>query len=426
MIQRRIRLVFLIVVVILLLLPLLAACNDDGGDDTPKSTSTPKATSTASPPAEDVTFKVGYITDLTGPASTALTALNMSVEDIIDHYNDENLIPGLTIELLTYDGQYDPSRDLPGYEWLMERGADLILTQVPHTIVTLKPQAESDQVLMFAGSAEFSSLQPPGNVFSMGTIPDHEAITLLQWISQYDWDYETKGLPKIGGAGHNDSYTTSFLESMEAYAKIHPDQFEWVGGHLAPIGTFTWGPEVEALKECDYLFAPAMMTTFVKGFSDAGSTAKLIGTDVHLAFLSQIYDAKLWDEIDGMLFIRSLRWWNEEGTLIDFTKQLLNNNHSDKSQEIMHQGTGYLAVHVPYQMLNIIARAAEEAGPQYLDFTALYQAAESHSMVIDDVERFSFDESKRYSMNSYAVYEARGPEEDLFRISDWIPAVLEP
>ena len=92
----------------------------------------------------------------------------------------------------------------------------------------------------------------------------------------------------------------------------------------------------------------------------------------------------------------------------------------------MRQGTGYLSIHVPYQMMNIIARSAKEAGLQNLDFTALYDAAQSYSMLIDGVERFSFDESKRYAMNYYAVYEARMSGEDLFRISDWIPAVLEP
>ena len=426
MIQRQIQLGIIVMTVLSLVLSLLAACGDDGDNVTPKPTGISTPTVSLTPPAEDVTITVGYITDLTGPASTALVTLNMLVEDVIDYYNQGQLIPGVTIDLLAYDGQYDPSRDIPGYEWLKEQGADVILTQVPHTVATLKSRVEGDQMMLFSGSASLDDLQPPGYVFSMGTIPRHEAFTLLQWIAENDWDYGTKGPAKIGLAGHNDTYTNSVLDAMKKYVEIHPDQFEWVGGHLSPIGTFTWVPEVAALKDCDYLFAPGIMTTFVKELRNAGSSTKLIGTDIHLAFLTQVYDARLWDEIDDMLFIRGLRWWNEEGTFIDFTKELLRENHPDDAQEIMREGSGGLSTQVPYVLVNIIAQAAAKVGPQHVNSAALYEAAQSFSLVVDGVERFSFSETKRYLENYLAVYEARDSEEDLFRLSDWIPVVLDP
>ncbi len=429
--EKRIQLGFIAMTVLSLALSLIVACGGDSDSVTSKPTgiSTPPASSTSPdtqiPPAEDVTITIGYITDFTGPASTALATLNMLTEDVIDYYNQTDLIPRVTINLVAYDGQYDPSKDIPGYEHLKEQGADVILTQVPHTVTTLKSRVEEDQMMLFSGSASLDDLQPPGYVFSMGTIPRHESFTLLQWIAENDWDYATKGPARIGLAGVSDIYTNSILDAMKKYVEIHPDQFEWVGGHLTGF-TFTWGPEVEALKDCDYLFPPGLMTTFVKELREVGSSAKLIGTDIHLAFLKQVYDASLWDEINEMLFIRGLRWWNEEGTFIDFTKELLGKNHPDKVQEIMREGSGGLSAQMPYVPVNIIAQAAAEVGPQHINSAALYDAAQSFSLVVDGVERFSFDETKRYLENYLAVYEARGSEEDLFRMSDWIPVAHDP
>jgi len=138
-------------------------------------------------------------------------------------------------------------------------------------------------------------------------------------------------------------------------------------------------------------------------------------------------EAKLWDEIDGMLFLGSSQWWNEEGTLIDLTKKLLYENHPGDAEEIIRGGVGYKAMVNLYQVLEIIKNAAETAGPENLDSQALYDAAESYALTIDGIPRYSFGTTKRYSTDYYTVYEARGAEEDIFRIeTEWLPAVMEP
>jgi len=48
----------------------------------------------------------------------------MALEDLVAYYNDSDLIPGVRLEVVVYDGQWDPARDIPGYEWLRGRGAD--------------------------------------------------------------------------------------------------------------------------------------------------------------------------------------------------------------------------------------------------------------------------------------------------------------
>jgi len=80
---------------------------------------------------------------------------------------------------------------------------------------------------------------------------------------------------------------------------------------------------------------------------------------------------------------------------------------------------------VPYILLNIIADAAEAVGPENIDSQALYNAAESFSLTVDDVDLYSFV-GKRSVSSFYRVLEAREDGEDFFAVSDWLPVVVEP
>ena len=101
---------------------------------------------------------------------------------------------------------------------------------------------------LFSASGYVEQLDPPGYVFIMGPIPEHQVYTFLNWIAENDWDYEAKGPAKIGGASWRDGYSDTIITEMKRYCDLYPDQFEWVGGYLKDF-TFTWGPEVEALKD---------------------------------------------------------------------------------------------------------------------------------------------------------------------------------
>jgi hypothetical protein len=58
---------------------------------------------------------------------------------------------------------------------------------------------------------------------------------------------------------------------------------------------------------------------------------------------------------------------------------------------------------------------------------ALYDTIESHSLVIDGVERASFTETRCYAYTNYVIYRASDADEDIIRADEnWIPHLLEP
>ncbi len=409
--------------VLLMALPLSFACGSDNGDD-----GTPPPPDSPTPPAVDVTLTIGNLTDLTGVASAGFELINLGINDMVDYYNENNLIPGIELKVVTYDGQYDPSKDIPGWEWLRERGADVVFAGPPHSVITLQSRANSDEVMLFTTSAGLDLFTDPGYLFSLGSIPQYEAWTLMNWIAENHWDYEANGPAKIGGAAWNSAYETDFFDAMKEYAEVHPDQFQFVGGYYTPFGTFTWGPEVQALKDADYVFpCTACLSGFAKEYRNVGGQATLIGNGAHVAFMQLIYDARAWDEINGMLYILSTKWWTDDGDLVDKSRELLYEKHSDSAEEIIRAGTGYLTIYIPYIMLEIIRDAVETVGPENIDSQALYDAAESFSLTVDGIEMFSFEgKTVRSVSDYYIVQEARDNEKDLFSVSDWTPIVVEP
>lgn len=413
-----------LLVVVLMVLTGTIACG--GGSDDDKGTSTPDET--LAPAKDDVVLTIGNLTDYTGVAATAFEIINMAMKDMVEYYNENNLIPGVEVKVIDYDGGYDPSRDIPGWNWLRERGADLIFAGAPHSVITLQSVADEEGVMLFSTSIGMDLFAGPGYLFSLGTIPEWEANTLLTWIAENHWDYDANGPARIGGAMWESPYDLAFFDAMEEYAEIHPEQFTFVGGFGVPFGTFTWGPEVDALKDADYVFpCTACLTGFAKEYRNAGGKATLIGNGAHAAFISLVHDARAWDEIDGMLFILATKWWTDNGDMVDMSKDLLHQKHSGSAENIMKSGTGYLTTYMAYVMLEIIANAAEAAGPENIDSEALYDAANSLSIAADGVELYSYvGKTIKSVSNYYMVQEARLDGEDLFPASDWLPVVVEP
>jgi len=413
---------FLVLISLLIALFLFAACNND--NENPSSGGNGKVTN-----GEEVVITIGNLTDQTGVAAEGMAPIQMALNDIVGYYNDNNLIPGVRLKLISYDDQYDPARDIPGYQKLKRDGADLIWTSCPPAIPVLKPRLDMDKFVMFSATANMPLDELSGGyVFSLGINAENEAYTLLKWIAENDKDFPTDRPAKIGAAAWNDGYNNMLFEAAEAYVKAHPDKFEWDTSYLTEM-KFNWTVEAEELKDCDYVFVPTPPHVFMREFRNAGGTAKFLGTEVPCAFLREIGDMGLWERIDGMLFLKSSRWYNETGEIIDISNQLLGENHSvDEAARIRRQGTGYNATKQAYLMCDIIREAVEQVGAENFDSDALFDAATNWEFSLDGLPDFNnFSPTKRISQNYYAVYEARASEESIFRLhDDWLPQVTSP
>lgn len=379
-----------------------------------------------SPTPTRTVITIGNLTDLTGVGSEGMRTVNMALKDLARYYNEKNLIPNVELKVIEYDNQYDPSKDVPGYEWLRQRGSQLVFTPVPPSGMTLKSKANADQIPLFVCSLPVEETLPPGYVFCVGLTPEYEAYTFLQWLAENDPDFP-KGRPaKIGGAGWNDAYTPAFFKAAQAYCKKHPDQFEWVGGYLTNF-SFSWEAETSALKDADYVVPPGMLVNFAKQYRGAGGKGKLLIVDPYIAVSWKlILEANIFNELDRSLVLRTSKWWTDEGDFLDLTKQILYTYHPESAKEIMDEGVGYLGISNAYVVLEAIRHTVGLTGARKFSSEALYEGAQTMSVTVDGVEQYSFGPSKRTAANYELIYEIRADRADMVRISDWYPMVFEP
>ncbi|MFO8102359.1 MAG: ABC transporter substrate-binding protein [Dehalococcoidia bacterium] len=378
---------------------------------------------------EDVVITIGNLTDKTGVSSGPVSIIDTALEDMVEYYNDENLIPGVKLKIIAYDGQCDPSRSIPGYESLIARGADFIWVPLPPSVPPLKERADEDKYVLFAATANMDSAELEGGyIFSLGVSPEFEAYTLLEWIAENHEGFPQGRPARIGGAAWEDAYSNIWFAAARKYVEANPDKYVWEGDFQTEL-KFSWDREIEALKDCDYVYSPVPPHVFVDDFRDvAGEKATLIGTEVHCAFMGLIENNELWDELDGSLYIRVTPWYHETGPMIDLINQLLTTKHSPVEAEMFKDdGVTYLSAKQAYLMLDIVRKAVEKAGPENFDSQALYEAATSWSFEMEGIEDFcSFTDKKRMSQNYYSVYEASGADRNLYRVSDWMYQVTEP
>ncbi|GAI87534.1 unnamed protein product, partial [marine sediment metagenome] len=291
-----------------------------------------------------VTITIGEITDLTGPASPAIVPLHWALADMVSHYNEKGLIPGVKFKVVSWDNKYDPSRDPLGYDWVRDRGAKLIICVIPQTAVILKSFADRDKFAIAALSTNQEMLDPPGWVFAFSNSHYSLMKTFLKWVAEEDWDYTAEGrVPKIGLTGWSEPAILQDHKALTEYAQDHPEQFEYVGDFIAPFGQIGWSGEVENLKDCDYIEAKGFpMGPFMKEFQMRGYSAKFFDIGTASSYRGFLVDQLGYEALDGTLTPNMSLMWNEESEIVDLAKELLYKYHPGDADEAIYAGLAYV------------------------------------------------------------------------------------
>ena len=367
------------------------------------------------------TITLGCLWDFTGPASAACINPYRALQDLVKHINEEDPIPGVELETVAWDTKYDISREIPGYDWVIERGADIIVSVLYSSAEVLKTFAERDEIPIYTMSTSMPCLEPPGWVFSAQAPPEREIRAVLKYISDQWPNYPTK--PKIGWVGSDRAFSTQMQEEAEEYCLANPDKFEWVVGLQADIVNVMWGGEIEKLKDCDWIgsgLAPTAASTFIEQLRHSDSDAKLFSQEFLLATLGSVVDRIGYEPLDGSITASLNGWWSDSYPIIDLAKELLYENRADEAEDIMHAGIGYIGTAVQGSFfLRLLREAIEEAGAEDFDGQAFYNTAINFRTTFEGFEEWYYTETRRYPMDHVGIYEIRAADEDAVRVGDW-------
>ena len=76
-----------------------------------------------------MTITIGNHTNKTGIAANAMQYKDMALKDVVEYYNENNLIPGVEVKVVEYDNQADPFHPqlIPALEKFLQMTADGVL-----------------------------------------------------------------------------------------------------------------------------------------------------------------------------------------------------------------------------------------------------------------------------------------------------------
>lgn len=380
----------------------------------------------------EVTIVIGEVTDLTGSASTACVPVHYATEDVLKYFNEQGFIPGVELKLVTYDTSYQPAKDVPGYEWCKERGAEVIITSLPTTGEVLKAFADKDKVVQLALGNTEPMIEPPGWTLCCAAPMEEQVTTLLKWISEEHWNYEAEGrLPKMGLVQWAAAVGIAFEKGFTKYINAHQDEFEFVDVILAPPGTMGYGPEADAVKDCDYIVAPTLVggalirDYLARGYSGATFCAGMSAGSFRGFFVKMVG----WEKLDGFLTMEMCRQQGEEQyPMVALPYDLLRKYHTaSEAEELISAGTGYTAAFTTiYPLFQILQEAIAEVGAENFNGQAYYDAALDFEVQYEGFPKWYYTETVRYLVHDLAVYEWSAATEGVVRKSDWLPLVPVP
>jgi ABC-type branched-subunit amino acid transport system substrate-binding protein len=376
-----------------------------------------------------VTVTIGALADFTGPGAPAEKNITYITQDIARYYNDENLIPGVKVNVAAYDTQFDPARILLGYDWCKNKGAKVIITLEPSTADALKPFAERDKIVIAAMGANLSAFDPPGWVFCFSNPNPWAMKTLMKWVNENDW--EGPGIPKIGLAGWSIPDSLGSDRAIKEYIRSHPGQFDYVGAYLAPSGTMTFNIEADKLKDCDYVTSFGMpIGYFLKDFRAKGYKGKMVdpsGMGCYTGFFAELVG---WEGLDGTLTANQSMLWDESTPIVDLVKKLLQQYRSSEANQIKAGAVQYVGpAHQVIAIFEVLHQAIEEVGAKNLTGQAFFDAAMNYKTTSDMWKGYypewGFSQTKRYLIDHIVILEYSAQEQALLRITDWLPLIKE-
>jgi hypothetical protein len=397
-----------------------------------------------------VTIVIGNMTDLTGVAAPALAPMTDALHDVVDEINaglapGVQLPAGVQLKVVDYNTAFDPTRFVPGYEWLKEQGAQVIVSVFNDCSETLKPLAAADKVAILGMATTIPMIDPPGWVFGFSAPTRWGIKLMLEWIAdqwEADGKYETVGKPTIATVGWNDAWGTDNKEGAEEYCAAHPDEFDYVGSYMAPVGTLTWSGEVSKTLNVDYVQTAAngalMPATFWAQYKQAGGTGINFDTESLSAYKGYITEYCGWPAWDGKLNVQAWGWWNlpdkypGEWTEVKYIKDVLYKYHSKaEADEFFNAGMGYLGggamqLFALQTVVAAINATVEETGSaENFDGQAYYDTAINYMADWAGAMR-GFTSDRRYAVDEMIVLRWDAAAEDLTMISDgWLSLVHE-
>ena len=162
--------------------------------------------------------KIGLICPFTGAAASATYPILLFTQDYIRYFNEEQGIPGVTVELLWRDTAHQVANAISAFHSFIEDGAVLIISVDDKDATAFKPLCAKNEVPMFAYAGLQHLLDDPGWAYWVYATEAERFTVLCDWIME-NWKEERPPRlafigPDVSRTRETELYGTEYASSI--------------------------------------------------------------------------------------------------------------------------------------------------------------------------------------------------------------------
>jgi len=364
-----------------------------------------------------------------GYYSTGYDIVVTTTEAMLEYINTEDPIEGVTLKLLTYDSESTSEQAIPGYQWLEQQGAKFIAVTDTEVVPTLKSTVDTDKFPVFMCSGTKIATQEPGYVFPIPMIFYDQVQPLMKYIMD-EWDYTANPSgPKIGLFGWNLEYGTDRRDAIEDYIENNPGKFadDEAVIRLVSTDTTNFVNEVEALKDCDYIFAGATatgMASFMGLMRSSGYNDPVfcfLGSDTgFMSIYAATEDGR--NNIDGTLWASDAGYYKVDDNEIAALSRYLIDDYFPAGVVGITPGMTTLVASllVPIDILRTAASLVDD--PEDITGELINYVATTMTFDYEDFPMADYSDDNRALLTSVMIYQYSAADNDWSSVSEWITA----
>jgi ABC-type branched-subunit amino acid transport system substrate-binding protein len=367
------------------------------------------------PPSEGKVLEIGALPVLTGGGGSADQPAFLGFQDYVKYFNEEEGIPGVTVEVAWRDSATDIQRFLSGYAVLADLGVPVIWSDLTIAYGGLEARLERDQIPLFAGGATADAVYPPGWIFDAWSTEGESSVAVLDYFMK-NWNGGRP--PRLQLFVAETTFGKEPAVEMTKYAES--TGFEVLPLEISPLVVIDATTQLLRIqdREADLVYiqniftagGPIMRDVERLGLENQmqfGGTAWVMGEQlIRMAPIGA----------EGFLAPRGLPWIDETEipgveTMIDVEMRY----HGEISGAPEYQaGWVYAAI-----TCEAVRRAVDEVGVENLDGAAVKRAFENmKDFNAAGMVKITYGPEDRRGCQTFAPYQVQGGE--IVRVSDFV------
>jgi len=354
--------------------------------------------------------EVAAIYPMTGPGAASMQIQTAAMQDYFRYFNEQEVIPGVNIELLWADDMMQCAQLYSNYERFVTRGVPLIFMEEACGLMGLREKFEKDQVAVVAAGSGYQEVAyPPG--WRYGTTPTiaEQAAAMLEYFMESWQEERSPRLAFVGMDspwGREPEYATDYVQSLG---------FEVLPLELTPFVTLDSTVLLLRLKEsgADLVYIQALPM----------SSGPILRDAERLGLLGQMqfagHQSSMGERViqmtgvasDGYLIPRPFPWFDE--IEVPGIKLMLDTQMEYHGKEV-REGEVFFGWAAAVVVCEAIRRAIENVGYENLDGLAIKD--------VYGLATVTYKPDDHRGVTKVAIYQVRDGK--IVRVSDWRDAPM--